>query len=242
MQALIGQFSDEDQSKAAMYSAAKYQQERQVEAQGLRGGQPRSPRMSPGRWSPTTSYKKLTARPSIKANKLMQQDQTILWSLPPDALQLQAQFRLSEELTSAARKKRLAAQRDIGAADAMPAEITGYVLTQTLKSGVRLCTAYNVSKLAMLTPTTVKGAIYPQSCCSLVGLAEVSTQRKNAEGSEPSRRHDSSRCNLAQCHAASRAIKGAQARHQTQPCVRSATPATEKCRKEGGEMCVKDGV
>ena len=84
---------------------------------------------------------------SIKANKLMQQDQTILWSLPPDALQLQAQFRLSEELTSAARKKRLAAQRDIGAADAMPAEITGYVLTQTLKSGVRLCTAYNISKL-----------------------------------------------------------------------------------------------
>ena len=56
---------------------------------------------------------------SIKANKLMQQDQTILWSLPPDALQLQAQFRLSEELTSAARKKRSAAQRDIGAAKGM---------------------------------------------------------------------------------------------------------------------------
>ena len=31
---------------------------------------------------------------SIKANKLMQQDQTILWLLPPDALQLQAVFSL----------------------------------------------------------------------------------------------------------------------------------------------------
>ena len=57
---------------------------------------------------------------SAKVNKLLRQDQTVLWSLPPDALQLQAQFRLSEELTSAARKKRSAAQKDIEQADAMP--------------------------------------------------------------------------------------------------------------------------
>ena len=92
---------------------------------------------------------------SIKANKLMQQDQTILWSLPPDALQLQAKFRLSEELTSAARKKRSAAQRDIGAADAMPAEIKG--------SGVRLCTAYNVSN-CYVDPDNCEG----RHLCSVV--------------------------------------------------------------------------
>ena len=42
--------------------------------------------------------------------------------------------------------------------------------------------------------------------------------------------------------AVSRANKRTQARHQTQSCVRSATPAAEKCQREGGEMCVKDSV
>jgi hypothetical protein len=32
--------------------------------------------------------------------------------------------------------------------DKMPAELRGYVLTQTLKSGARLCTAYNVDACA----------------------------------------------------------------------------------------------
>ena len=82
----------------------------------------------------------------MAVNKLIQQDQTVLWSLPPDAIQLQAQFRLSEELTMAARKKRSSVQQAIPKEDAMPAELRGYVLTQTLKTGVRLCTAYNVTE------------------------------------------------------------------------------------------------
>eukprot|EP00435_Cladocopium_sp_Y103_P028376 s2435_g7.t1 len=62
-----------------------------------------------------------------EVDKKIQQDLTVLWALPPDAVQLQAHFRLSEELTTAAKKKRSSEQR-AAAGDPMPAEIKGYVL------------------------------------------------------------------------------------------------------------------
>ena len=52
------------------------------------------------------------------------------------------------ELTSAARKKRSLEHKAVAKDDKMPAELRGYVLTQTLKSGARLRTAYNVDACA----------------------------------------------------------------------------------------------
>eukprot|EP00435_Cladocopium_sp_Y103_P028886 s2906_g7.t1 len=55
-----------------------------------------------------------------EVDRKLQQDLTVVWALPPDAVQLQAHFRLSEELTAAAKKKRSSEQR-AAAGDPMPA-------------------------------------------------------------------------------------------------------------------------
>jgi hypothetical protein len=186
-----------DKSKAAMphhYSAAKYQQSVRLKH---RAYEVASKLFEYESWEiiPNDVLQEIDQQAQLRVNKLVQQGQTIVWSLPPDAVQLQAHFRLSEEMTLAARKKRSAVKtQTVGGPT--PAELQGYVLTQTLKSGTMLCTAFNIYPTT-LTPRA-KELTFARWCCNLAELAEVSMQPRIAEGGEPLRPKGISRCNQLQ--------------------------------------------
>ena len=87
-----------DKSKAAMphhYSAAKYQQSVRLKH---RAYEVASKLFEYESWEiiPNDVLQEIDQQAQLRVNKLVQQDQ-IVWALPPDAVQLQAQFRLSEE-------------------------------------------------------------------------------------------------------------------------------------------------
>eukprot|EP00435_Cladocopium_sp_Y103_P030945 s870_g7.t1 len=136
----LGDWTDQDKSKAAMphlYSAARYTQSVYCAVAHLAEFEA---------WEviPRTALFEADVLAQQEMDRKLQQDLTVVWALPPDAVQLQAHFRLSEELTAAAKKKRSSEQR-AASGDPMPAELKGFVLTQTLKDGARLCTAFNTA-------------------------------------------------------------------------------------------------
>jgi hypothetical protein len=137
------------------YSAAKYQQSVRLKHRTYEVASKLFEYMS---WEiiPNDVLQEIDEQAQIRVNKLVQQDQTVIWALPPDAVQLQAQFRLSEEMTLAARKKRSTVQTQ-AVGGPMPAELRGFVLTQTLKPGTMLCTAFNADR-CYNTDDTCEGA------------------------------------------------------------------------------------
>eukprot|EP00435_Cladocopium_sp_Y103_P054452 s2532_g17.t1 len=142
----LGDWTDHDKSKAAMphlYSAARYTQSVRVKHR-VYCAIAQLAEYEAWEVIPRTALSDADAFAQQEVDRKLQQDLTVVWVLPPDAVQLQAHFRLSEELTAAAKKKR-SSDQGAAAGDPMPAELRGYVLTQTLKDGSRLCTAFNTA-------------------------------------------------------------------------------------------------
>lgn len=90
----------------------------------------------------------------------------MVWSSPMTEEEAQTRFKLSEELTASA-----AARRPKGPAqgeEPMSAQLKNYLLTQFLKNGARLCSAYDVDQCQLCEESDVCGN---KHLCAVAELA-----------------------------------------------------------------------